>query len=267
MEIHLSEAAFRKFSAYLHDCTGIQLPKTNPNFVTERLLRRLWKLKFASFDEYFNHVTSAPHGDEHQTMLDLLTTNETSFFREPRHFDFIREHAKLRQNEPGPIRIWSAACSTGEEPYSIAMVLNDIIANNRWQVIASDISKTVLDAARSGLYTQAALRKVPRAYVERYFEAVGLGPGLGGYRISSVIRNRVAFKFVNLNGDWPVMGSFDLIFLRNVMIYFDTPTRRRLVNRMLKALKPGGYLFTGHSENLFGIVEGVKSVQTAVYTV
>ena len=123
----------------------------------------------------------------------------------------------------------------------------------------------MLDAARTGLYTQAALHKVPRAYVDRYFDAVG--QGLGGYRISSVIRNRVAFRFVNLNGDWSVMGSFDLIFLRNVMVYFDTPTRRRLVDRMLNALKPGGYLFTGHSENLFGIVEGVKTVQTAVYTV
>lgn len=263
MELPLSQAAFDRIRLFLRERTGIQLAPARKNLITDRLWRRLWHLRIASYDDYLNYVLSGEDPAETQVMLDLLTTNETSFFREMRHFDFLREHARQRRDLPGPMRVWSAACSTGEEPYSIAMVLDDALGGEKWQVVGSDVSKTVLDAARAGLYPTSALERVPPKYAQRYFTP----HGTGGVSILTALRNRVAFKHVNLNSDWPIMGEFDLIFLRNVIIYFDLATRRRLVDRLLRALKPGGFLLTGHAENIGEINEELQNVQPAIYTV
>lgn len=262
MELSLSQTAFDDFRRYLYERTGIQLAPTKKGFLTGRLWRRVRQLGKPSYDDYLAYVLSGRDPNESQILLDLLTTNETSFFREMRHFDFVREHARQRRGLPGPIRVWSAACSTGEEPYSIAMVLDDALGGDKWQVVASDICTAVLDAGRSGVYPIGALERVPPRYAKRYFAP----EGKGAVSVIPALRHRIAFKHVNLNGDWPVMGTFDLIFLRNVIIYFDLPTRQRLITRLLKALKPGGYLFTGHSENIFGMTEELKNVQPAVYT-
>lgn len=263
MEPTLSQAAFDKFRSYLYERTGIQLAPTKKGFVTGRLWRRVRELQLASYDEYFDYVVGGINPDEPQVMLDLLTTNETSFFREMPHFDFLREHARQHRDVAGPIRVWSAACSTGEEPYSIAMVLDDALGTDKWQVVASDICRSVLDAARAGVYTAKALTKVPARFARRYFEPAGEG----GISVVPALRHRIAFKHVNLNGEWPVMGSFDLIFLRNVIIYFDMPTRHRLIMRLLKTLKPGGFLFTGHAENIMGMSQELSHVQPSVYTI
>lgn len=199
-----------------------------------------------------------------QIAVDLLTTNETYFFREPKHFDFLRQHSLAARNRSQMFRVWSAASSSGEEAYSIAMVLADCMESTPWEVMGSDISTRVLQGARSALYTLERARHIPPPYLQR-FCLKGHDEHEGSLLIHRQLRSRVQFKQVNLNAPLPELGSFDFIFLRNVMIYFNEDTKRQVVARVIALLKPGGYFCVGHSESLNGITQAVKAVAPSIY--
>jgi chemotaxis protein methyltransferase CheR len=194
----------------------------------------------------------------------LLTTNETYFFREPKHFDWLQRAVRARRNSAQSFRVWSAASSTGEEAYSIAMVLADSLGGAAWEVLGSDISARVLAHACTGHYSMQRASHIPEYYLKR-FCLRGVGEQRGTLLIKRELRERVRFCQVNLNAGLPRLGSFDVIFLRNVMIYFNEETKRRVVARLLTVLKAGGSFLVGHSESLHGINDTVEAVAPAIY--
>lgn len=255
---------FERFRALIHRIAGISLSAAKKPLVAGRLAKRLRHHQLDSFDAYFRLITSADNGAELQVAVDLLTTNETHFFRESRHFDFLREKV-LPAYRPGrPFRVWSAASSSGEEPYSIAMLLADCLGDAPWEVAASDISTRVLEKARSGLYAMERAKDIPRHYLTR-FCLKGVGQQEGMFLVERGLRSRVQFMQVNLNDSLPRLGEFDVIFLRNVMIYFNQDTKRQVVERMLPLLRPGGHFIIGHSESLNGVNEMLKPIMPSVY--
>jgi chemotaxis protein methyltransferase CheR len=199
-----------------------------------------------------------------QTAVDLLTTNETYFFREPKHFDLLRELALSAASRSLTFRVWSAASSTGEECYSIAMVLADCLGGAAWEVVGTDISSRVLERARAGHYPLERTKHIPAAYLKR-FCLKGHGQQEGTLLIDRQLRSRVSFAQVNLNTELPSLGNFDLIFLRNVMIYFNADTKRSVVERVLAPLRSGGHFFIGHSESLNEISTAVRQVAPSIY--
>ncbi len=262
-EIHDRE--FRLFAELMHSRVGVFLSPAKKDLVRGRLLKRLRHYRLASFKEYFDIVTDKDFPQEMQILVDLLTTNETYFFREEKHFDCLRETVIPELERNGTLRIWSAASSTGEEAYSLAMLLADQIGYSRlWTILGTDINSHVLECAQRAHYPVDAAKKIPRSYLQRYC-LKGIGDYEGMLTMDESLRKRVQFKPLNLNGPWSGIGQFDVIFLRNVMIYFDVPTKRKLVARMYQALKPGGYFFVGHSESLHGINEKLTMVQPSVY--
>jgi chemotaxis protein methyltransferase CheR len=199
-------------------------------------------------------------------MMDVLTTNKTSFLREPKHFDYLCGHIVpgLKNRK---IRIWSAGCSSGEEPYSVAILLNETIQDlSRWDIsiLATDLSSRMLDHARRGTYDGDHLREVPPMLISKYFTCVETNP-VRRYRVIESLRRLVRFARLNLMGEWPMKGPFDVIFCRNVMIYFDKPSQERLIDRFWGLLRPEGVLFIGHAESLAGSHHKFRYVQPAVY--
>jgi chemotaxis protein methyltransferase CheR len=196
--------------------------------------------------------------------VDLLTTNETYFFREIKHFEFLRTLVLKERSRPQPFRIWSAASSSGEEAYSIAMVLADCMQTTPWEILGTDISTRVLEGARRGLYTMDRGRHIPPEYLKRFCRK-GSGQYEGQLLIDRDLRSNVMFRQVNLNVPLPEMGQFDVVFLRNVMIYFNNETKRQVVARVISTIKPGGYFCVGHSESLSDITQAVQMVAPAIY--
>ena len=250
------------FSRLMMQAAGIMLPSTKKALVSARLSRRLQALGLSSYGDYLAHLQR--DGAERQRAIDLLTTNETYFFREPRHFAFLGERILAAYDAPRPFRVWSAACSSGEEPYSVAMLLAERLGTRPWEVLGSDISTRVLEQARAGVYPMERAEKIPPPYLKRYC-LKGVGAHDGHFSIAPVLRERVTFREVNLNTNLPELGAFDLILLRNVMIYFDQPTKRQVCQRLAALLRPGGHLFVGHSESLNGLDCALRMVQPAVY--
>jgi chemotaxis protein methyltransferase CheR len=232
--------------------------------VSGRLAKRVKQRGLNSYDEYFKLLMKNGGDGELQVAIDLLTTNETYFFREPKHFDFLRDKV-LPLRKPGkPFRLWSAASSSGEEPYSLAMLLADVLGEAPWELMASDLSMRVLEKARTGLYPMERAEDIPSHYLKR-FCLKGTGSQEGNFLIAKELRSRVQYRQVNLNETLPKLGEFDVIFLRNVMIYFDMETKRQVVMRMMQLLAPGGYLIIGHSESLNGVTDDLKVVVPSVY--
>jgi len=260
----LREKEFAQFRDLIYRIAGINMSPAKKPLVTSRLAKRLQHYGLASYGEYFQMITAANGQTELQTAVDLLTTNETHFFREPKHFDFLRQRI-LPARRPGkPLRIWSAACSSGGEPYSIAMMLDDVLGHAPWEIVASDLSVRVLEQARAGLYPFARVMEIPSRYLSNYC-LKGTGSQEGTLLIERKLRERVQFMHHNLTEAPPKLGEFDVIFLRNVMIYFDQQTKRQVVKRLLSLLRPGGHFLVGHSETLNGINEDLRLVQPAVY--
>ncbi|HEY8158826.1 MAG TPA: protein-glutamate O-methyltransferase CheR [Methylobacter sp.] len=263
-EVVLQEKEFTQFRDLIYRIAGISMSPAKKTLVASRLAKRLKHHGLASYGEYFQMITSANGQTELQMAVDLLTTNETHFFREPKHFDFLRQ-CILSTRKPGKtLRIWSAACSSGEEPYSIAMLLDEALGCAPWEIVASDLSTRVLEKARTGLYPLERVPEIPRHYLLNYC-LKGTGSQEGTLLIERKLRERVQFMHYNLTEAPPKLGEFDVIFLRNVMIYFDQDTKRQVVSRLLSLLRPGGYFLVGHSETLNGISEDVRLVQPAVY--
>lgn len=259
----LTDPEFEILRKLLHEAVGINLTPEKKALVTGRLSRRIGDLGLNTFGEYFRRIGGLD-SEERQWAFNALSTNETSFYREPQHFAFLSEDILPAHPRGEPFRVWSAASSTGEEAYSIAMVLAERLGKSPWDIVASDISTKVLDLARRGLYPLDRADNIPKPYL-RNFCLKGSGEQEGSFLIERWLRDRVRFLQVNLIGPIPSLGSFDLIFLRNVLIYFDPPTKRRVVDNLLPHLKPGGYFFSGHSESLTGMVQGLQPVKPAIY--
>lgn len=260
----LHDQEFAQFRDMIYRIAGISMSSAKKQLVSSRLAKRLRHHNFTSYGDYFRLITS-PHGKaELQVAVDSLTTNETHFFREPKHFDFLRNHVVPARKAGKGLRIWSAACSSGEEPYSIAMMLDELLGKEPWEVVASDISAHILEKARSGLYPIVRLPEIPKHYLNRYC-LKGIGEHDGTLLIEQSLRERVRFMQHNLTETPAKLGEFDVIFLRNVMIYFDQETKRQVVSRLLPLLRPGGYFLVGHSESLNGVTDDVRLVMPAIY--
>jgi len=259
----ITDQEFAQFQRFIYESAGITLSEAKKALVSGRLARRLQLCSAGSYGEYFRLLASGKVPQEVQMAIDLLTTNETYFFREPKHFDFLRKQV-AQHPASQPLRIWSAAGSTGEEAYSIAMLLEDLRPGQPWEVVASDISARVLQRARAGHYTMERARHVPQDYLRR-FCLRGEGEHEGTLLVEKSLRNKVKFLQVNLNEPLPSLGLFDLVFLRNVLIYFNADTKRKVVSRVLSVLQPGGWLLIGHSESLHGINETAQTVAPSIY--
>ncbi len=261
--VAITDQEFAQFQKFIFESAGITLTPAKKALVSGRLARRLDLHNAGSYGEYFRLLASGKAPQEVQMAIDLLTTNETYFFREPKHFEFLRRQvAQFPVSQP--LRIWSAAGSTGEEAYSIAMVLEDMRGAHPWEVVASDISARVLQRARAGHYPMERARNVPQEYLRR-FCLKGEGEQEGTMLVERNLRNKVKFLQVNLNEALPNIGTFDLVFLRNVLIYFNGDTKRRVVARVLSGLQPGGWLLIGHSESLHGVNDAVHAVAPSIY--
>lgn len=260
----ISDQEFAHFQRFIFEAAGITLADSKKMLVSSRLGSRVQHHELGSFAQYFKLLNSGTSPAEVQIAIDLLTTNETYFFREPRHFEFLEKQLAAMPARQQPLRIWSAAGSTGEEAYSIAMLLEDRFQGRPWEIVASDISTRVLDRARAGHYPMERARNVPRAYLQR-FCLKGTGKQQDTLLVDRSLRSKVNFLQINLNDRLPAIGTFDFVFLRNVLIYFNTQTKREVVARALSVLQPGGWLFIGHSENLNGISEAVKPAAPSIY--
>jgi len=262
-QANISDKEFAQFQTMIYRRAGISMSPAKKPLVTSRLAKRLTHLSLGSYGDYFDLINQG-NPAELQTAIDLLTTNETHFFREPKHFDFLRDKVLPLHRAGRPFRVWSAAGSSGEEPYSIAMLLADRLGEVPWEVIGSDISTRVLTRARSGHYPMERAHEIPQPYLTR-FCLKGTGSQEGTFLISKGLRDKVQFKQINLIEPFPQMGEFDVIFLRNVMIYFDQPTKAHLVSRMLPLLRSSGYFFVSHSETLNGVSNAYAIVAPSIY--
>ena len=265
MSMPLSDQEFALFQRFIFDSAGITLPSSKKALVSGRLAKRLRHHHLDTYGEYFRVLHSGDNAAELQTAVDLLTTNETYFFRETKHFDFLRQQALAARGRTAMFRVWSAASSSGEEAYSIAMVLADCLGSDTpWEVMGSDISTRVLRGAQRAHYPLERARNIPASYLKR-FCLRGTHEYQGSLLIDRALRNRVHFRQLNLNAALPQLGSFDIVFLRNVMIYFSDATKREVVARVIATIKPGGHFLIGHSESLSDITHAVQSLAPSIY--
>ena len=263
MTIQITDREYRQIQELIHEWAGISLGPNKRPLVVGRLSKRLRHYGLSAFTDYLaGPLKQQP--DERQFMIDLLTTNETYFFREPAHFDYLQQQILPKLATQGKARVWSAACSSGEEPYTLAMVLDESLGSMDWSILATDISTTVLEIAKAGLYDLSASSKIPQQYLQRYC-LKGVRSQAGVLRVDPQLQRHINFRQLNLQSDFEQLGSFDVIFLRNVMIYFDAPTKQRLISRMERRLNPGGYLIVGHSETLNGLSQNLTMRKPSIY--
>lgn len=260
----ITDREFMQFQRLIYDAAGITMADGKQELVSGRLARRLDHYQLDSYGAYLRLLESRAQPAELQVAVDLLTTNETYFFREPKHFALLRELALEAARKHRALRAWSAASSSGEEAYSIAMVLADVLGDAPWDVLGTDISTRVLQRARSGHYPLERATRMPPHYLKR-FCLKGQGSEEGTMLIDRALRQRVQFQHLNLNAPLPGLGGFDVIFLRNVMIYFSLETRRQVVARLLAQLRPGGHFLVGHSETLNDINDTLVLVAPSIY--
>ena len=261
--IEITDREFARVRELALRLAGISIPETKKTLIIGRWGRRLAQHSLTNFADYLDLLSEGDR-EELQIALDLLTTNETSFFREPKHFELLRNEILPAVQPGGQFRVWSAACSSGEEAYSVAMLLAAELRGGNWDVFGTDISARVIDAARSGLYGVERADQISPEYLRR-FCLKGNGPQAGKFMIDRALRDRVKFARANLNEPMPDFGQFDVILLRNVMIYFNTVTKQRVMKHLLPALKPGGYFITGHCDTLAGVNHGLTTHGASVY--
>lgn len=262
----LSDRQFRKVSDLVYRECGITLKRGKEALVRARLTKRLRVLKMEGFSQYLRYLESDNGREELGLMVDVMTTNKTSFFREMAHFDFLGE-TLLPKLTGRRLRFWSAACSSGEEPFSLAMFLLDRmpgLGSRDVKILATDISPTILEKASKATYEEGVLLDLPSIFMRKYFVKVG-NENPHTYQMNDDVRRMVRIARLNLLHPWPMKGPFNIIFCRNVMIYFDRPTQQKLVNRFYDILEPGGHLFVGHSEGLSGVKHKFRYVRPAIY--
>ena len=264
---------FNKFRKLIYEKSGICLKENKVTLICARIMKRMRALNKNDYKEYFDYLIADTSGKEIIQFLDAISTNVTSFYREAEHFDFMAEKITLWSKKDNKrdvnkrrlnrLRIWSAACSTGEEPYSILITLLETLKNPLFdlRILATDISSEVLETARQGCYRKDKVEVVNHVLRERYFTR-----DKNSYTIKAELPPKILFKRLNLSQtSFPMQGPMDFIFCRNVMIYFDNQVRVRLLAEMYRLLKPGGYLFVGHAESLTGMLSEFKSVRPSIY--
>jgi len=265
----LTDEEFKSFKDLIYNKCGICLHEGKKELVRARLNKRLRQTGIKSFSEYYRYLTHEDNGNELVVMLDAISTNKTSFFREIKHFDFLKEKVfpRYASGEYGRrLRFWSAACSSGEEPYTLAISLLEHFGSSNFdiKILATDISTKVLGEAQRGVYTSDKIEDIPNPLIRTYFQQ-GRGRQQGFYRVKPNLRDLISFKRFNLMDKFPFNTVFQFIFCRNVMIYFDKKTQERLVNKFHQCIIPGGYLMIGHSESLTGVNHPFKYIQPSVY--
>ena len=269
-EFHFTETDFARIRVYVKEHTGINLSEAKKNMVYSRLSRRLRQLNMTSFSAYWDRVTAAG-SDEQGDFINAITTNLTAFFRENHHFEFLSDTLLpklVKDNQhTRKLRIWSAGCSTGEEPYSIAMTLLENVPDAaKWdiKILATDLDTNVLAHAQAGIYDAERVRSLPDSRKKRWFKR-GSGANAGSVRASNELRNLINFRQLNLMGQWPMKGPFDFMFCRNVVIYFDKPTQKVLFDRYAGMLVEDGHIFLGHSETLYKVTDRYELLGKTIY--
>lgn len=269
----LKDSDFQNFSRYVYNKCGINLHEGKKELVKARLGKILRQRNFSSFRKYYNHVVNDKSGHELLLLLDALSTNLTYFFRESQHFDFLKARALpeiVKEKVPSrnnTIRFWSAGCSSGEEAYSIAIAASEILNHNeKWQIkiLATDLSTKVLAKAHTGIYEKGKIDIIPYELKRRYFQR-GDNKWKGYFRVKEEVKKNITFQRLNLGEDFRFTVPFDVIFCRNVMIYFDDVTKNTLIEKLFRNLSHGGYLFIGHAESLTSIKHPFKYIQPSIY--
>lgn len=264
----MDQTTFRDFKQLIYERSGISLHAGKEAMVSARVAKRLRALGMPDSRSYLNYVRQDRSGEEIVQLLNVISTNVTSFFREPDHFDFLTQLVSNWSSQgQRRFRFWSAACSTGEEPYTIAMTFLEAVKNAKvdMKILATDISTRVLERCLVGQYEAKSLETVPKALKARYFDKQGRGED-HVYKAKSILKERIVFKRLNLSKPpFPMQGPFDAVFCRNVMIYFDQEVRKNLLEEITRLLRPGGYLMVGHSENLVGLSVHLEVVRPSIY--
>jgi chemotaxis protein methyltransferase CheR len=249
------------------------MPASKLTMVQSRLLRRARELRLESLDAYSDYFFSTSSAEERQLLINIMTTNKTDFFREPEHFNYLEQvalpalHLK-NKSRPTRLNVWSAACSSGQEPYTLAMILNEHALKNSgvdFAILGTDISTKVLEQARMGIYQETLVKPIPASLCEKYV-LKSKDRSSGVIRIAAGLRSKVSFHQLNLmNDDYRIRDMFDIVFCRNVLIYFDRQTQESVIRKICQHINPGGYLFAGHSESLSGMDIPAVKVHTAVF--
>jgi chemotaxis protein methyltransferase CheR len=264
----LSPTQYRSFVAMVYELTRINLGPEKQELVAARLSKRLRRLNLPSYDAYFALLEGPGRAEELPHLIDVISTHHTYFYREERHFEYLRDHIvpELRAKVTGrPWRFWSAACSTGEEPATLAIALAESgAAPKQWEIHCSDIAPNTVQTASRMVFKRSALQKLPPTWRQKYFQ-LGVNQWREHCRLIPSLRQSFAFEIVNLAEDYGWPQPFDVIFLRNVMIYFDRPTQVEVLTRALRYLRPQGYLITGQSESLAGIRLPLRTVASSIY--
>ncbi len=264
----MNRRTFERFRELVYEKSGISLGDQKEALVSARVGKRMRALRIEGYDTYFDYVTRDKSGQELVELIDAISTNVTSFYREAQHFELLRSVlAKWRGANQRRFRIWCAASSTGEEPYTIAITVAEQLGDTGADVriLATDISTRVLAKCQQGIYDAQKVASVPAPLRERYFDRYQ-EDGQTMYRVKDRLKNLVLFRRLNLaTPPFPMRGPLDVVFCRNVMIYFDNHVRSRLLAEVYRLLKPGGYLMVGHAESLTGLVSEFKTVQPSVY--
>ena len=262
----LSDHEYKHLADIVYSCAGINLGDNKKELVHARLSKILRKRKLSGFREYITILKDDKSGDELVALLDAISTNVTHFFREKEHFNFLIENI-CKDNCTGNFKFWSAGCSSGEEPYTIAITVLEYLLKSKTsmpQIIATDLSTKVLSKAIAGVYPMKAVENLDLSLVKKYF-LKGSGNSAGKIKVKKEVAKMVTFERLNLIEPMPFREEFDVIFCRNVMIYFDNDTRQRIVNGFYNSLKSGGYLIIGHSESLSGIQHSYKYIKPTIY--
>jgi len=263
----LTGREFDQFRRLAYEKFGLDLRNAKEQLVSARLGKKIRELRFRSYQEYYRHVLEDQTGEALAALIDALTTNHTSFFREAAHFDFLRQTILPALRDRPRITIWSAACSSGEEPYTIAFSAIEELGERAFGqlgILATDISRRVLASAEKGVYPAARFETMPALQQRRYLLR-GQDRWKGWYQVKPEVRRLVEFRRLNLMENFAHLGPFPVIFCRNVMIYFDKPTQQELVQRLAGRLEPGGYLLIGHAESLNAIEHPLCYLKPAVY--
>lgn len=265
--LEMSEEEFRQYQRLIYDSVGINFTENKRQLLVSRLRKRLEAKGIGSYKDYRKYVQDPKNAEEFVQMINVISTNKTDFFREPQHFEFLKRNVYPKLAGKNKIRIWSAASSSGEEPYTLGITLLEALGSVRGKdikILATDISTKVLGEAEQGVYSHEAVAPIPNPLLRKYF-LKGHNRWEGYYSVRDELRHLISFRRLNLMEPFPLKGLFDFIFCRNVMIYFDKPTREDLVNRLGEQLAPGGYLFIGNAESLSGLRTKLQYVQPAVY--
>lgn len=263
----LRKDEFDEIRSLAYRSFGLDLKPGKEEMVSARLGRLVVAGGHGSYREYARSVAADGTGASLAALIDALTTNHTSFLREPDHFDYFRQNVAPKLAERAGAEIWCAACSSGEEVWTLACIWNETNPGRKLRIHATDISNKVLAKAKSAEYTREACATLPASWLSRYFERMppASPQGQPGYRVGPLLRSQTEFRRLNLMQPLPWSQRFPAIFCRNVMIYFDRPTQQNLVHRLTECLEPGGFLFTGHAESLAGVAHGLEYVQPALY--